>query len=307
MKKIAYISGRINSSDSVRSLISEVAHESGARFLTIDKRLSEESLAQAIWRMLKQSDVVIADSSEATPSLIYEIGLSHGLRKPVLILSPFARNDLPSELAGTYTVKFERHQDGLSVLKYRISQVLHEHFKSGNLIPAFPFVTNDATLQQPVLADSPFERILGLRGRDRIRDFETWFLALASGVPDWEVMARSAHRRDAYEAVIWNSSEDSDLAVLGNPIPVELKAVDHLNTDALAAASQRAQLQRLRGLIFATTAQATDRSLDFVRQVFAVQNFAIAILGQTDLKQVSNSNDLTRAIRSSLRAAVYGS
>ena len=66
----------------------------------------------ALWfdelsRMIRQSDVVIADYSRKNPNVLFELGMAHGLGKPlILLMSEEADMELPASLVGFQIVTY---------------------------------------------------------------------------------------------------------------------------------------------------------------------------------------------------------
>ena len=306
MKKLAFITGSPRKADPVRGVVMRATEKLKAKLTSVDAFQLDEPLAKSLWQMLKQADVVIADASEASPNLLYEIGIAHGLGKPVVVLSTFGARGIPTSLAGIQVLEYSSHERGLEILRFRLTELLQEQFATNAAIPTLAPKATPKPRQRNIKSDVAFADIVELTGRERSQAFEEWFFKLANAIPAWDVIAGDAPHREAFDGVIWNNSDESDLSALGNPIPVELKATKNINVDMVAAACQRAQLQRHRAIILATTARQTKSVEQFVRQVFSVQDFVIITLDESVLNDVESSKDLLKATRSRLRNIVYG-
>jgi hypothetical protein len=60
-----------------------------------------------VWRLVRKSDAVIADVTQADPNVLFELGMAHGLGKPLmLLLDNTASTNLPSDLVGYQVITY---------------------------------------------------------------------------------------------------------------------------------------------------------------------------------------------------------
>jgi hypothetical protein len=58
------------------------------------------NVSESISRSLERADLVIADITDGDPNVMYEVGFSHALKKPVLPLVRRGAGQIPSDLSG---------------------------------------------------------------------------------------------------------------------------------------------------------------------------------------------------------------
>jgi nucleoside 2-deoxyribosyltransferase len=79
--------------------------------------------SNAISDAIQQADVIVADVSNTSPSVFYELGLARSLGKPmVILLSTEAKGALPPDLASYQIVTYD--PANLNSLKSQMSRVL---------------------------------------------------------------------------------------------------------------------------------------------------------------------------------------
>ena len=78
----------------VRSLIAAALDKAGIEAIAWDAEHSP------IGRAMEHADLIIADVTGANPSVMYELGLAHGLRIPVLPIVARRAGSVPPEVAG---------------------------------------------------------------------------------------------------------------------------------------------------------------------------------------------------------------
>jgi hypothetical protein len=108
--------------DVLAPLLRELNYEA----IRADTTLNQQNLLADIIEGITESDVIIADLTGLNPNVMYELGLAHGLRRPVIMLTqsistvPF---DLRSYRLTAYT---ERYPD-VEALKNVLRQTLEAH------------------------------------------------------------------------------------------------------------------------------------------------------------------------------------
>ena len=91
--------------DTIQRALSEMEIEP----LLIDEVVSPGALLEnAISDAIRSADFIVADVTRNNPNVTYEIGIAHGLRKPVIpIVSTDANSGLPSYLAGYQYIAYD--------------------------------------------------------------------------------------------------------------------------------------------------------------------------------------------------------
>ena len=69
--------------DAIRPLVAEIGFEP----FRVDEAAGPGVILNDIWNKIAESSVVIAEVSEPNPNVFYEIGVSHALRKPIVLLA----------------------------------------------------------------------------------------------------------------------------------------------------------------------------------------------------------------------------
>jgi nucleoside 2-deoxyribosyltransferase len=63
-----------------------------------------------IRELIRESDAVIVDLSEAKPNVLYEIGYAHGLSKPCVHVCSTPLSGLPFDVRNWNTIEYTRGQ-----------------------------------------------------------------------------------------------------------------------------------------------------------------------------------------------------
>ncbi len=286
------------------------AADHDAKVKTIDRFSVEESVLQRLWHLLEESDLIIVNITHNSPSLIYEIGLAHGLGKPVLIMTNQEVVKLPADLSGQFVVVYKNDREALARLKFKLSNLMHDvlYEKKSLRMLWGPREANISPQVSDRCVKLEFREILSLKGLPQIRQLQNWVFELADGVPDWEVFRASETESEAekgYDLVLWNSLADPDLTLLGNPIPIALEVTKTLRREVLKTLSRQARLQGLKGVILGTTAKATEGNKGWVKELSMSENLIIILLDSDDLLSVKSSKDLVDKIKSKLLDLIY--
>ena len=86
MKKI-FVSQPINPEfQPPYAVIKEVANSIGASVVRADEIAEAGSIIEKIYKLIETSDLIISDTTQSNPTVTYELGYAHALRKPVLLI-----------------------------------------------------------------------------------------------------------------------------------------------------------------------------------------------------------------------------
>ena len=69
--------------DAIRPLVEEIGYDP----FRVDEAAGPGIILNDIWSRITEASVVIAEVSEANPNVYYEVGVSHALRKPTVLLA----------------------------------------------------------------------------------------------------------------------------------------------------------------------------------------------------------------------------
>jgi hypothetical protein len=77
-----------------------------------------------ITRSIREATVIIADITPNNPNVFYEVGFSHGIGKPTILLSDRKRERLPFDLSGFRTLFYDNTIGGKSSIEERLRKHL---------------------------------------------------------------------------------------------------------------------------------------------------------------------------------------
>lgn len=304
MKQIAYITDLLLSTERQPAFYAtqEAASSLGLEVRTLGDLTAELPVAAALWSLFNFADVVVVALQSESTNIAYEIGLAHGLGKPVVIVASESVA-LPADLVGQHVI-YTSEKDDVAALGYRITIALREIVRDGHF--AYQFNGPRSIARERHKVSSASAAFLGLyrhAGPRKAQEFERWFAAVARSVDGWDVV-ESERRDETFDFVLWNNRGDYELSALGNPIPVELissRPIDARRVQQLCANASQAGL---KGLILATTSSSTRLSRLIARQR---KNFdiSVALLGRDELARIASGEDLVTQIRLKVRELLY--
>jgi hypothetical protein len=80
-----------------RVIIKPAAEEAGLRSLRADEIFGPTEIVKDIWKAIKDAGIIVAELTTRNPNVMYELGLSHAIGKPVIMLSQNI-DDIPFDL-----------------------------------------------------------------------------------------------------------------------------------------------------------------------------------------------------------------
>ena len=141
----AFVIGPIGDKDADDGSHARVAYEEGVQILEevitpacaafgvevvrADTIARAGEIPEQIFRLLRDSALVIADLTGANPNVMYELGLRHTTGK--LTIQIGERDRLPFDVAAIRTIKFKRTDAGLVQARKELSKSLAENLDSG--------------------------------------------------------------------------------------------------------------------------------------------------------------------------------
>ncbi|MBY8960848.1 hypothetical protein J1G18_26470 [Pseudomonas sp. MIS38] len=307
MKRIGLLNGFTYEADQLKSALKYISVIGEYEFETIDDFKFQETVSSAIWGLINLCDVLVAFANSKSESLYYQIGLAHGAGKPVIIITD-DEYSLPPEIRGQRILSTSQKNISDKKFIFQLKEAIEDSTrrKSGYLGPRSE--NKQYSSPQNFRPSVNFRDLFAAEGPRRVKLFENWFAETAAGIEGWEVIESEpkSSRDRGYDLVIWNSQEDSELAVLGNPIAVEIKAIGSMNTSMLHHFLHMSKKSGIKGLILATTGLNDRRTKDLLGRLRAEEGVNAIALDRDDLINVRNSNDLLRLIKSKVRELLYG-
>ncbi|CNH03097.1 hypothetical protein [Yersinia enterocolitica] len=307
MKRIGLLNSLSHEANELKNSLINMSQLGGYEVETIDDFHQQETVSGAIWGLINLCDVLIAFVNSKSESLYYQIGLAHGAGKPVVIITD-NEYSLPPEIRGQRILSTSQCGFFNKNFTFQLKEAIDDatRRKSGYLGPRSEHkkysVSHDF---QPAVN---FRDLFSVEGSRRIRLFEKWLAERAGGIEGWEVTAsESLNRRDpGFDLVIWNSQEDSELAILGNPIAVEIKAIGSMNSVQLHQLLQMSKKSGIKGLILATTGLNDIRTKKLLSRLRAEEGINAIALDRDDLINVISPSDLLYLVKMKVRELLYG-
>lgn len=110
----------------LRNTIASVIRQAEGEPLFLDENIKVGALwVDEISRLIRTSDAVIADLTRMHPNIMFELGMAHGLGKPlVLLLSESANLNVPSDLAGYHYITYA--PENLSAFSTRLTRTVRQ-------------------------------------------------------------------------------------------------------------------------------------------------------------------------------------
>ena len=86
----------------------------------VDSQSFDETILQRIYNQIQKADAIVADMSESSPNVFYEVGFAHALRKRVILLTWEAK-DIPFDLQNYQHIVYK---GSIPVLKEHLEKKL---------------------------------------------------------------------------------------------------------------------------------------------------------------------------------------
>ena len=291
MFRAGYITNDWEPDSPVYKTVLLAAKDQDIEIETIDRLNIEISVIQKLWSVLSLSDLVIFNLVREDPNIFYELGLAHGLGKPVIFIAETNFKILPADLLSQILFTYDKNPTGLENLKFRLSEVFNKllYEKKGlkglggpreaisNSIPTAP---QKERFRYIMSFDSGFHR-------ERL--LEAWLLELFRDIKDWDVISHGSPNespRDArFDFIIWNSLPDTDMIAMGNPIPVEMKL--GLNYSIFDQLTKKCQLQGFKSLIIVSTSRQSHR--EWISRQYNKTGLIVILLDRDDKIDIKNA------------------
>jgi hypothetical protein len=307
MKRIGLLNAFSHQANELKNALNHYTGLEGCEIETIEDFEPKETVSRSIWGLINLCDVLIAFGSGKTESLYYLIGLAHGAGKPVIIVTDH-EHSLPPEIRDQRILSISQcnflDDNSMFLLKEAIEDATRR--KSGYLGPRSEYKQYSASHE--FSPSRNFRDLFSVQGPRRTKQFEQWFSEIAEGIEGWEVIESESKNRSnrGFDFVIWNSLEDPELSVLGNPIAVEIKAIGSMSTSMLHQFLHISKKSGIRGVILATTGLNDERTKNLLNRLRVQEGISVIALDRDDLIEVRNSSDLLFLIKLKVRELLYG-
>lgn len=100
----------------------------GLEVIRADDMYTNSLILEDITKSIRESSVVIADITADNPNVFYEVGYSHAINKPTILLSDKKRTKLPFDVSGFRTLFYENSIGG----KRAVEDNLYKYLQSIN-------------------------------------------------------------------------------------------------------------------------------------------------------------------------------
>lgn len=303
LKRVGFITDDLNIEEPISKIFHDFDGAEEIRVETINRLNPELPMINKIQSLLEMCDVIVFYISRGTPNIYYEIGLAQGSRKNVIIITR-SHSLIPFDLAHQKCIVTEDGNfDYISYELFRaIERIANISFRSLSFNPSHIF---DSRFDN-FYPDLKYRDLYAFNGSKRSALFEKWFLELAKNVSQWTVIeAETAHSRESFDFMLWNSADDPELQQLGNPIPVELKALNSMNSAQWHRLAEKIRKQGLRSLVLLTTAKNRRNAASFANELKSKYGILMVALDRDDLIEVETPKDLYFALKQQLLNIMY--
>jgi len=258
----------------------------------------DQDLITQIIDAIKSCDVVIADITDDKPNIYYEVGLAHGMAKPVILLSQ--QNNFTSYSLISYKfVEYDSTPSGIKNLSFRLSEILNSKKLLEELTPV---VSQNKTITFNEIKDSEdLQSILQNTGPEKYYKLEKWIGKLLENINGFDVQQNEFISGKEYDFIVWNNTEDRELSTLGNPIPIEVKSSSTISNDILHTLSSKANLQGFKSFILITTADTSKANKKLISELKIKSGIQILVIDGASLMHIKQPKDLYTAIKKSQR------
>ena len=111
-------------------VIKPVCAEFGLKAVRGDEVYTNGPILNDITNSIRRASVVIADITPDNANVYYEVGFSHAISKPTILLCDKARERLPFDLSGFRTIMYENSIAGKPDVEERLRRHLSEQFRN---------------------------------------------------------------------------------------------------------------------------------------------------------------------------------
>lgn len=111
--------------DLYNGVIGPICKEFKYDVIRSDESYSTGIIIQDIIKQINESSIIIADITPDNPNVFYEVGYSHALKKPTILLNEKNRREkLPFDVSGFRTIFYDNSIGGKSEVESRLRMFL---------------------------------------------------------------------------------------------------------------------------------------------------------------------------------------
>jgi len=146
-------------------LIRPALEQVGYEVTRADSLLDQQNILADIVRGIASSDLIVADLTTRNENVLYELGLSHGLKRPTVLLAQ-SMDDVPFDLRSYRIQLYSTHFAKVGEFKAGLQKIASEHkggrVRFGNPITEFHPREPAPTAETPrgAMAEGPSEQTL---------------------------------------------------------------------------------------------------------------------------------------------------
>lgn len=131
--------------------IAETLTAAGYEVVRADNVRAQQNILKDIVLGLARSDLVVADLTDSNPNVFYELGIAHGLRRPVILLAQRI-DEVPFDLRSYRVISYSTHFAEIRMARSRLLEAAREAM-DGNI--PFGSPVTDFLGSQPQVAPAP--------------------------------------------------------------------------------------------------------------------------------------------------------
>lgn len=106
-----------------QAAIRKAVEELGFECVRVDDDPLPKNIPTKIVQNIIESDLVIADITESSPNVYYELGISHTIGNKTIIISQNLRN-LPFDTRNEYTIEYSNDRNGIQLLYFELREII---------------------------------------------------------------------------------------------------------------------------------------------------------------------------------------
>jgi uridine kinase len=120
-----------SASSPVYKTLAEAIKSAKLRCLDLKNDNTPKVIMASIIRFIIEADVVIADISDPSPNVFYELGIAHAIGNKTIIISQNLKES-PFDLQSQFALEYENTDKGLELLGWRLKDIFPKVLASGD-------------------------------------------------------------------------------------------------------------------------------------------------------------------------------
>lgn len=107
-------------------LIREIVSKAGVELFRADEVTAPGgNIASHVKRCIEEADLILVDITGKNPNVMYELGYTHALAKPVILLAA-DKDEIPFDSANYRIIIFDETTRGVEILRRRLTEAIHD-------------------------------------------------------------------------------------------------------------------------------------------------------------------------------------